>query len=142
MPRSVAEFAQANGLSLLGELAPSNPRLILPSRLEGHPFVHFKVVLRRRRSTRSTFTVYFSRRGANNRLPEVAEVLDALAVDAHLSLSPPTPEELAVELELSVEQARKYLDICNKRAAGLKRVLGAGLFSELIFETKRLPVET
>src|SRR6266850_7102196 len=128
----VDDFVREHGVSVMCERTKENPRLIVPTNW-GEAWIHWKVVLKRRRLTRSTFTVFFSTTRSTLTPPTAAEVLDSLALDALSAERPQTPQELRTELNLSGEYAAKYLESCKKRANGLKRVLGIGPFNTLLY---------
>jgi len=139
---SADDFVREHGVSVMCDRVKENPRLIVPNDYWGENWVHWKVVLKRRRLTRSTFTVFFSTTRGAMTTPTAAEVLDSLALDALLAEHPQTPQELRAELNLGGEHALKHIESCKKRANGLKRVLGIGPFNTLLYGTRRILTRT
>ena len=137
---SVDDFVREHGVSVMCDRVKENPRLMLSS-FSGETWAHWKVVLKRRRLTRSTFTVFFSKMRSEV-VPTADEVLDSLALDALVAEHPQTTQELRMELNLTPDLLIKYVESCKKRANGLKRVLGIGPFNTLLYGTRRILTRT
>lgn len=140
MANTIAEFVKSHGITIHSDSITANPRLIASNQTDAAFLAnctHWKVMLKKKRASRATLTVYFSRRGRDIiSAPTAEEVLDSLAIDA---LSVDTdPHEITSELVLNLETAKKYIEVCKKRANGLRRVLGEGAYHTLLFETHRL----
>jgi hypothetical protein len=142
MMKSIDEFVAENNISCLADIVETNPRFIVFPITGGglgetRAWTHWRAVLKKKRAGRSTFTVYFSRRGSATTSPTAAEIIDSLAIDA-LVAENPDKSELGSELGIDLDATTKYISVCNKRREGLKRVLGPGAYQSLLYETHRI----
>jgi hypothetical protein len=130
----LAAFIEENGIRMSAEWADSNPNMDDPVPGSSHWRCRF-----RSSKVRGSMTIYFSMGPAHTREPEVAEVLECLALDAS-----------------GFENARGFADWCGdygydtdsrraerthravaRQAAELRRFLGESAYDALLWRTER-----
>lgn len=132
--KTLKAFIQEHKITLSDiRYVDSNPHMISEQRMN-----HYKVTLRNR-SNRRQFTLYFSMGLGLSGKPEVADILDCVAMDSVSVENARNFSEWTSEFGYSEDdsQAKRTYEVCQRQAEKLRKFIGKG-YSNLLFKTERL----